>query len=43
LDSQKAANNAPHRRFRRVGFNLSMFSLDGVLDLKFSGRNLNAP
>jgi len=33
LDSD-ATNNAPHRRFQRVSFDLSMSSLDGVLDLK---------
>ena len=41
--NSNVTNNAPHRRFLRVGFDLSMFSLDGVLDLKFRGRNLNAP
>jgi hypothetical protein len=34
LLNSDATNNAPHRRFQRVSFDLSMFSLDGVLDRK---------
>jgi hypothetical protein len=34
LLNSDATNNAPHRRSQRVSFGLSMFSLDGVLDLK---------
>jgi hypothetical protein len=34
LLNSDATNNAPHRRLQRVSFGLSMFSLDGVLDLK---------
>jgi hypothetical protein len=43
LLNSDATNNASHRRFQRVSFDLSMFSLGGVLDPKFRTRNLNAP